>query len=133
MENLVAEKVQKTYIYEEVLEASLAYFNGDELAATTWIKKYLGLEYAWPGNVRELEQCLRNIMIRGTYSAPSATPAHNSENILFQELKECRLTADKLLNIYCKNTYNKTGSYLATAKILNLDRRTVKKRISEVK
>ena len=101
--------------------------------ATTWIKKNLGLEYAWPGNVRELEQCLRNIMIRGTYSVQGTTPSSNSENHLFQELKECRLTADELLNIYCQNTYKKTGSYLATAKILNLDRRTVKKRISEAK
>ena len=99
--------------------------------ATAWIKKNLGLEYTWPGNVRELEQCLRNIMIRGTYSAPRPTPSPNSENLLFQELKECRLTADELLNIYCKNTYQKTGSYLATAKLLNLDRRTVKKRIDE--
>jgi len=98
--------------------------------ATTWIKKNLGLEYAWPGNVRELEQCLRNIMIRGTYSAPGTTPSLNNENLLFQEFKECRLTADELLNIYCQNTYKKTGSYLATAKILNIDRRTVKKRIS---
>jgi transcriptional regulator with AAA-type ATPase domain len=98
--------------------------------ATAWIKKNLGLEYAWPGNVRELEQCLRNIMIRGTYSAPSAISSLNSKNHLFQELKECRLTADELLNIYCQNTYKKTGSYLATAKILNIDRRTVKKRIS---
>ena len=97
--------------------------------ASSWIKKNLGLEYAWPGNVRELEQCLRNIMIRGSYSIPSPTPSSNSENILFQELKECRLSADELLNIYCKNTYKKTGSYLATAKTLNLDRRTVKKRI----
>jgi ribonucleoside-diphosphate reductase alpha chain len=40
LENLVAEKVQRTYTYEEALEASLAYFKGDELAATTWIKKY---------------------------------------------------------------------------------------------
>ncbi len=40
MENLVAEKVQKTYSYDEVLEASMNYFKGDELAATTWIKKY---------------------------------------------------------------------------------------------
>ncbi len=32
--------VLKTYEYAEVLKASLAYFNGDELAATTWIKKY---------------------------------------------------------------------------------------------
>ncbi len=28
------------YSFEEVLEASLKYFNGDELAATTWINKY---------------------------------------------------------------------------------------------
>ena len=32
--------VQRTYTYKEVLEASLLYFKGDELAATTWIKKY---------------------------------------------------------------------------------------------
>ena len=30
----------QTYAYNEVLQASLAYFNGDELAATTWINKY---------------------------------------------------------------------------------------------
>lgn len=30
----------KTYSYDEVLEQSLAYFKGDELAATTWMKKY---------------------------------------------------------------------------------------------
>ena len=101
--------------------------------ASAWIKKNLGLEYTWPGNVRELEQCLRNIMIRGSYSIPGPTLSPNSENNLSQELKECRLTADELLNIYCKNSYKKTGSYQATAKILNLDRRTVKKRIEEAK
>jgi ribonucleoside-diphosphate reductase alpha chain len=31
---------QKAYSYEEVFKSSLAYFNGDELAATTWINKY---------------------------------------------------------------------------------------------
>jgi transcriptional regulator with AAA-type ATPase domain len=108
--------------------------DSEELAveATGWIKKNLGLEYAWPGNVRELEQCLRNILIRGTYAVQKAPPSPNSENVLFHELKECRLTADELLNIYCLNTYNKTGSYLAAAKTLNLDRRTVKKRIESM-
>ena len=33
-------KKQKTYSYEQVLEASVAYFNGDELAGTTWMNKY---------------------------------------------------------------------------------------------
>jgi len=27
---------QQTYTYQEVLEASKTYFNGDELGATTW-------------------------------------------------------------------------------------------------
>ena len=33
-------KKQKSYTYEEVLEAAVAYFNGDELAGTTWMNKY---------------------------------------------------------------------------------------------
>lgn len=38
---MVEEKVkQGKYSYEEVLKHSLSYFNGDELAATTWINKY---------------------------------------------------------------------------------------------
>lgn len=31
---------KKTYPYEEVLKEALKYFDGDELAATTWAKKY---------------------------------------------------------------------------------------------
>jgi len=33
-------KKEKTYQYEQVLEAAVAYFNGDELAGTTWMNKY---------------------------------------------------------------------------------------------
>ena len=40
-EEVFAENVTtKTYAYEDVLKKSIAYFNGDELAATTWINKY---------------------------------------------------------------------------------------------
>lgn len=40
-ESVFTEKAKaKTYTYEEVLQASIRYFNGDELAATTWINKY---------------------------------------------------------------------------------------------
>ena len=31
---------QKTYTFEEALQASLAYFGGDELAARVWVTKY---------------------------------------------------------------------------------------------
>lgn len=38
---MVEEKVQEgVFTYDEVLNNSLSYFNGDELAATTWINKY---------------------------------------------------------------------------------------------
>lgn len=38
---MVEEKIRKKeFTYEEVLTASLSYFNDDELAATTWINKY---------------------------------------------------------------------------------------------
>ena len=31
---------QQTYSYDEALQASLEYFNGDELAARVWVNKY---------------------------------------------------------------------------------------------
>ena len=37
--NKIREKL-KTYTYDEVLNASVKYFKGDELAATTWMNKY---------------------------------------------------------------------------------------------
>ncbi|MCS6992187.1 MAG: adenosylcobalamin-dependent ribonucleoside-diphosphate reductase [Chitinophagales bacterium] len=36
----MAEVAVSTYTYEEVLQACLEYFDGDELAATTWMNKY---------------------------------------------------------------------------------------------
>ena len=31
---------RKTYSYDEAVKNSVAYFNGDELATSTWINKY---------------------------------------------------------------------------------------------
>ena len=39
-------KKQKTYPYEQVLKAAVAYFNGDELAGTTWMNKYAMKDHA---------------------------------------------------------------------------------------
>ena len=64
MENLVAEQVLKTYNYAEVLEASLDYFNGDELAATTWIKKYAVFFTDENGNTAYLEKTPDDMHIR---------------------------------------------------------------------
>ena len=39
-ETLLKTPRAKTYAYEQVLKSSISYFNGDELAATTWMNKY---------------------------------------------------------------------------------------------
>ena len=105
----------------------------DDLAdeSLTWIKQNLGNEYAWPGNVRELEQCVRNILIRGQYT-PSHAISGQGGDVLFRGLEDCSLTAEELLSFYCAKMYQKTGSYQQAAKLLELDRRTVKKRIDSV-
>ena len=37
-----------TYTFEEAFQASLAYFDGDELAARVWVNKYLELSKLEP-------------------------------------------------------------------------------------
>jgi len=103
----------------------------DFLAKETlsWIKKELGSSYEWPGNVRELEQCIFNILIRGSYHPPE----RNDADISLQEAVSAGdMTADELLNRYCLSIYRRTRSFSETAKIVDLDRRTVKSRIDSV-
>ena len=40
IETITTESQMTTYEYDSVLKASLEYFEGDELAATTWMNKY---------------------------------------------------------------------------------------------
>ncbi len=96
-----------------------------------WIGQHLDADYAWPGNVRELEQCVRNVLIRNEYR-PS-TPQVNAvdpERVLVQQFMGVQLSADELLDAYCKVAYNRLGSYSAAAKQLGVDRRTVKARVN---
>lgn len=101
-----------------------------KLAATIvdWIKDNLGKDYAWPGNVRELEQCIRSYLVRQDYR-PFAAP--NSDTPLLTALESCRMTADELLTAFCTVSYSISGNYLATARQLNIDRRTVKAHVDE--
>ncbi len=90
------------------------------------VLRAVGAGYAWPGNFRELEQCVRNILIRGTY-----TPRRPRADGLTEALRRADCTADELLNRYCAAIYGQTGSYVQAARRLGLDRRTVKARIDE--
>ena len=95
--------------------------------ACDWIQKNLGLRYAWPGNFRELEQCVRNIMLHGEY-IPENTQIHVSRSqLLTDALGAGSLPADQFLSEYIASVYERTGSYKETARLLEMDRRTVKK------
>ena len=99
-----------------------------------WITNHLGLDYRWPGNIRELEQCVRNCLVRGEYHPRLAHASSTySSNDWLQQAEDRALTADELLNHYSLWVYNQLGTYEATAERLELDRRTVKRRITEVR
>ncbi len=97
---------------------------------TAWIERELGVDYAWPGNVRELEQCVRNYIIRGSYTPRAqATPAVNGRDALTADFLAGSTTAEQLLVRYCTIVYAQTGNYQETARRLELDHRTVKRKI----
>ncbi len=105
---------------------------GPALAAEveTWIDQHLGADYDWPGNVRELEQCLRNVLIRKEYLPPRRAPqADDPLAAGTTAVRQGAWTADQLLRWYCTVVYARTGSYEATARQLQLDRRTVKAKL----
>lgn len=115
---------------------------------TRWIQSQLGNGYAWPGNFRELEQCVRNVIIRGSYS-PLLTADSGASNgtasqpvsltghamalePLFHKIAAGGLSAEDLLTQYVYHVYALTGSYEAAARRLGLDRRTVKTKVDAI-
>lgn len=98
--------------------------------ACEWIEANLGRHYSWPGNVRELEQCLRNFMIRGVYCPVNQSTANTRQQIVNSMLSG-EFTAEQLLEKYCTMIYSQTGSYEEAARRLEIDRRTVKRKVNE--
>ena len=93
-----------------------------------WIDEHIPEDYPWPGNVRELEQCVRNILVRNAYHPPRRPVPEPGQQML-EALATGEITADELLTRYCTLVYAKTGSYQEAARLLDLDRRTVKSRV----
>jgi DNA-binding NtrC family response regulator len=109
-----------------------------------WLRKNLAADYSWPGNFRELEQCVRNVMICGRY-VPNPPPAGLPGGLLgadlsngglsvevaelAQRIERQELTADELLQEYCRLVYQRRGSFEQAAKRLQLDRRTVRAKV----
>ncbi|MDH3349610.1 MAG: sigma 54-interacting transcriptional regulator [Desulfobulbaceae bacterium] len=97
------------------------------------IRTSLPRHYSWHGNVRELEQCIRQILIKGTY-APIQLEQGPSPKAgqLGQLLENGSMDMSELTRRYCTLLYEKLGTYQEVARRTGLDRRTVKKYINEI-
>ena len=96
------------------------------------IKTKLGPGYPWPGNVRELAQCIRRVILKRDYEGQMIQNAGLKEQLL-AGVDTGTLTAEELLNRYCRMLYKQHGTYEEVARQTGLDRRTVKKRVTEDK
>jgi DNA-binding NtrC family response regulator len=87
------------------------------------------VDYPWPGNVRELEQCVRSVLIRGSYQPPHQQSVGRSEGTLLDLLQRLDLSAEQLLRHYCTAHYLRSRNYREVARRLGIDRRTVKEKV----
>jgi DNA-binding NtrC family response regulator len=90
-----------------------------------------GRTHGWPGNVRELEQAARQILLTGCYHAQASVTADADPTLLAQAIDRGSLDAEQLVAAYCRHLYRRHGTYEAVAKHTHLDRRTVKKHITQ--
>lgn len=100
-----------------------------------WIATQMGANYRWPGNIRELEQCVRNVMIRKSY-----TPAMQSRiavgasphDQFAQAVAEGRFSLEDLIEHYVSMIYAAEGQHYGRAsKRLDMDWRTLKLKLNQ--
>jgi transcriptional regulator with PAS, ATPase and Fis domain len=109
------------------------------LEVVQWVEKHFGNSYAWPGNIRELEQCVRNVLIRKSYTPSSRIPSPNSHaapdrsvqgvDAFVRSLLAGEMTLDEVSEHYVTMVYSQLGQYDLAGKKLGLDWRTVKDKV----
>jgi DNA-binding NtrC family response regulator len=93
------------------------------------IKNQLGEDYQWPGNVRELEQCVRGVLLRGTYTGEISAGGMDINRELINGIEQGSIDAASLISGYCRLLYQRYNTFEEVARRTGLDRRTVKKYI----
>ena len=93
------------------------------------IERSPGLDYRWPGNFRELEQCVRSVMMRGSYEPATVAAVSDARQRIADGVVSGAFTADDLLRNYTTLLYAKSRNYSQVAEKLGLDRRTVRAKV----
>ncbi len=115
----------------------------DSLAseAAQWVEQHFGSSYDWPGNIRELEQCVRNVMIRKSYTPSSRVSFQRTDAIPFHSMRGTdefvrsmlagELTLDEVSEHYASLVYAQVGRYDLASQKLGVDWRTLKHKVKE--
>ncbi len=99
-----AHKTNKKYTFDEVFEASKAYFNGDELAATTWINKY-ALKNNKGGFLEKSPADMHQRMAREFARIEDKYKRPATENYSAYGKKRSALTEQKIFNLFDQFKY----------------------------
>jgi hypothetical protein len=92
----------------------------------------LGRDHPFPGNVRELEQCVRRVLLSGHCAPDAALSASGEANSsLSARIERGELDAEALVRGYCELLYGRSKSYVQVAKVTGLDRRTVRRHLTQ--
>ncbi len=98
--------------------------------ALEFIQRYIGADYAWKGNFRELERCVSNYLIHGNYQREDETEVRQETGLEDWQVNLKRfpdMPLGQLIGAYTQQVWQRTGSYLETARLLGVDQRTVRK------
>ena len=102
--------------------------------AVDWIAVQMGPNYAWPGNIRELEQCVRNVMIRKSYTPVRQNPVSvggSAHDRFARDVAAGRFTLEELIENYVSMVYAAEECHYGRAsKRLNMDWRTLKQKLN---
>jgi len=110
---------------------------GDDEASTLTaevmraVEKSPGFAYRWPGNFRELEQCVRSVMLRGTYEPRPAAVHTDARQRIAHNIVSGTFSADEVLRHYCTLLYASSRNYSTVAEKLRIDRRTVRAKVDQ--
>jgi transcriptional regulator with AAA-type ATPase domain len=104
-----------------------------------WLDSAEAQRYPWPGNVRELQNALRNLLLGlpaglAAKAAPAATTASAAPlpPDLPARVRDGQATMQEVTDWYMRFVLARTErNYTQTAKILGIDRSTVRRRMSE--
>jgi len=72
-----------------------------------------------------MEQCLRNLLVRGTYTPPSGKVFSTDSRL--ELFRNCTMTAEQVMREYMQAVFDKTGNLAKTARVAGVDRRTARK------